>query len=378
MRLVSGADPMVAALLMVSRTLPFAVFAPLAGAFVDRFSRWHVLFWTDIARAVVALGFLFVKKPEDLWIAYSCSVLLAILTAFFEAAKNASLPNVTGDEGLLAGNALMFSSRFLLMMIGGGLGGYASAFFGYEIAFVINALSFVISACSIALIPAAELYRVRLPAIERESFFDEFRAGWKFMWRDSFVFTIILTNMVWAIGGGALNLIADRLGGVVFAGKINASPDLLIGTIMMTAGGGLFAGMMIARRVGDYVFEHNLSTPFIGWTLIIHGLLFAGVGLTGNFALVLILYFVSRLLLGVEYAVQETMLMRAIPDYMRGRVMTIDRAGEISIFSLSAYFSGVALQTISPQMLVVLTALISGSSGVIWFWRMRKRDSTIP
>jgi len=61
---------------------------------------------------------LLVRRPEDLWIAYVCTALLSFFGAFFEAAKNASLPNITGERDLLAGNALMFSSRFLLMSIG--------------------------------------------------------------------------------------------------------------------------------------------------------------------------------------------------------------------------------------------------------------------
>lgn len=383
LRVISGADPTVAGILMFTRTLPFAVVAPFAGALVDRFSRWQVLFWSDILRAVVALGFLFVQTPEDFWIAYLCSVLLSTLTAFFEAAKNASLPNITGDDGLLPGTALMFSLRFLLMSVGAALGGVASAAFGYHIAFLINSISFILSAYTIWLIPANKLSAdthfnefLELPEGYKKkknvtSFFEDFREGWKFAWQHPFVLTVILTNILWAIGGGAVNLIADRLGGVYFAPKIGWNPDLAVSAIYFATGAGLFLGMMVARRVGDYVFEKNISTPFIGWTLLLHGILFAFAGLTDNFALVLLLYFASRFLLGVEYAVQETLLMRAIPDYVRGRVMTIDRAAEISVFSLVAYGSGIAMQTVTPQTWIIITALISGSAGLLWFWRMR-------
>src|SRR5918911_2567388 len=158
-RAVSAAAPEATAVMMVARLAPFALFAPLAGAFVDRWSRRKVMIATDAARAVVALGFLLVRKPEDVWIAYACTVASTLLAAFFEAAKNAALPNIAGDRGLLAGNALMFSSRFLLMSVGAALGGAASARFGYEVAFVINAVSFLASAYSIWLIPESEMRR---------------------------------------------------------------------------------------------------------------------------------------------------------------------------------------------------------------------------
>ena len=140
-------------IILVARLVPFTLFAPLAGAFVDRWSRRTVMIVTDLARAVVALSLLLVHTPEDLWIAYACTILLSLFGAFFEAAKNAAVPNITGDSDLLAGNALMFSSRFLLMSFGAALGGWTASHFGYQAAFIVNSLSFLVSAYSVWLIP---------------------------------------------------------------------------------------------------------------------------------------------------------------------------------------------------------------------------------
>ncbi|HQZ83598.1 MAG TPA: MFS transporter, partial [Pyrinomonadaceae bacterium] len=141
-RLVSDASPLAAGLFFVARLIPFAIMSPIAGTFVDRFSRRKVMIVTDVARTVIALAFLFVKEPGDLWIAYLATILLHTLGAFFDGAKNAAAPNLTGREGLLAGTALLFSTKFLLMAVGSALGGWASAAFGYQIAFIINAASF--------------------------------------------------------------------------------------------------------------------------------------------------------------------------------------------------------------------------------------------
>jgi len=122
-RMVSHADPAVTTIMLLARMVPFTLFAPLAGAFVDRWSRRMVMIVSDFARVAVAFGFLLVRRPEDLWIAYLCTALLSFFGAFFEAAKSASMPNITGERDLLAGNALMFSSRFLLMSLGAALGG---------------------------------------------------------------------------------------------------------------------------------------------------------------------------------------------------------------------------------------------------------------
>jgi predicted MFS family arabinose efflux permease len=123
-----------------------------------------------------------VTSAENLWIAYLATVLLSTFGAFFEGAKNAATPNMTGKDGLLAGTALMFSTRFLLMAIGSALGGFAAFAFGYKIAFVINAVSFAVSAFSVWLIPE-EATRDHETATRmsdkamRESFLTELKEG---------------------------------------------------------------------------------------------------------------------------------------------------------------------------------------------------------
>src|SRR5919109_528656 len=134
-RLVSDNAAGPTTIILVARLAPFTLFAPLAGVFVDRWSRRTIMIATDIARAAVALSLLLVHRPADLWIAYTSTVLLSFFGVFFEAAKNAAIPNITGDSDLLAGNALMFSSRFLLMSLGAALGGWTSAQLGYQAAF---------------------------------------------------------------------------------------------------------------------------------------------------------------------------------------------------------------------------------------------------
>ncbi len=94
-RVVSHAEPEVTTIMLLARLVPFTLCAPLAGAFVDRWSRRTVMIVTDVARTVIALGLLLVRRTEDLWITYGCTLLLSLFVAFFEAAKKESVPNIT-------------------------------------------------------------------------------------------------------------------------------------------------------------------------------------------------------------------------------------------------------------------------------------------
>ena len=155
-RVVSNGDPDVTTIILLARLVPFTLFAPLAGAFVDRWSRRMVMIVSDIARVAVALGFLLVQRPEDLWIAYLCTALLSFFGAFFEAAKNAACQTSRVRGICWPGTALMCSSRFLLMSFGAALGGWTAATVGYRAAFIVNAVSFFGSAWSVWLIPEEE------------------------------------------------------------------------------------------------------------------------------------------------------------------------------------------------------------------------------
>jgi hypothetical protein len=75
---------------------------------------------------------------------------------------------------------------------------------------------------------------------------------------------------------------------------------------------------------------------------------------------------VSRVILGAEFAVQETLLMRLVPDHLRGRVSTSDRAGEMLIWAFSTAVAGWSLHTISVRTLTVVSGLLSGTAGILW------------
>lgn len=380
-RVVSHGDPEVTTIMLLVRLVPFTLFAPLAGAFVDRWSRRMVMIVSDIARVGVALGFLLVRRPEDLWIAYLCTALLSFFGAFFEAAKNAAVPNITGERDLLAGNALMFSSRFLLMSFGAALGGWTAATVGYQAAFIVNALSFFASAWSVFLIPDSET-RQSMALDEKQkprtSYWTDIREGWAYIIQHGPVAAILAINILWATGGGASNLIADRLGGIVFAGQWSISGDSAVALLFFAAGLGLFIGMMIARRVGAYFHVLGKVPAFIGWCLLIQGLLFALIGVVPNIWFACLLLFLGRILLGAEFAVQETLLMRLVPDNLRGRVSTTDRASELLIWSLSTAVAGWSLNWITPRKLTVICGLLSSTSGVVWLILFATRKVRLP
>ncbi len=380
-RIVSGESPIAAGALLLLRTLPFAILMPFAGALADRISRRKLLIISDLARGFFALIFLLVSKPEDLWIIYFASVLISVASAFFDSAKNAATPNITGKDGLLSGTALMFSTRFLLMAVGAALGGLAADNFGYQIAFIINAVSFFVSAFSVWLIPEKAMrekttVQETIAGIKprKPSFINDIAEGVEYTLKNPFALTILLMNIIWAAGGGATNIVFEGLSVSVFSDG-SRSADYVYSALLAANGIGLTIGMLVAHKVGTYVEQKKITRSFIGWALVLHGILFAIAGYMPNLWLVAFFVVLSRTVIGAEYAVQETMFQRSLPDRIRGRISTLDRGAEIMMFSFASFLAGVSLTIISAEAATAIAGLIASGAGIVWFVRSRNPDN---
>jgi MFS family permease len=379
-------------MLLVARLLPFLLVAPVAGVFVDQRSRKRILIATDILRALLGLGYLTVGAQGPVWVVYLCAALTSSCSTFFEAAKNASIANLVTPRELLTANVLMFSTRFLQLTLGAALGGATAARFGYDTAFIVNSISFIVSALFIWPIPAAALRRsaltpeakpeekvdAGLPEPRSADFWGEVKAGLTYIRGNSFVRGVILVNIGWATGGGMNNLLFDQIGGKIFSDGGGDHGDWGVATLYTAAGAGLFIGMMLARRAGAWAADERRTGQYIGWSLVIHGLCFAIAGTMPSLWLMSLWIVISRLIIGAEFGVQETLMMRVLPDEYRGRVFTTDRALELSTMMLSMIVAGVMLSYVGPRTMMIVSGFLSASPGLIWLLAIARRRFYIP
>jgi MFS family permease len=60
----------VTSVLLLCALRPKLFLGPISGVIADRFSRQRIMIVSDILRRFVVLGFLFVRRPDQLWIIY--------------------------------------------------------------------------------------------------------------------------------------------------------------------------------------------------------------------------------------------------------------------------------------------------------------------
>lgn len=136
----------VMALAAVLQILPMFIAGPTAGAVNDRVSRRRVMLITDLIRAVVVLGMLFVETREQIWILYLLLAFEVSTAAFFESARNAVLPSVVERKDIPAANAVSATTWSVTVTAGAAIGGFAVAYLGRQSVFLLNSSSFLLSA----------------------------------------------------------------------------------------------------------------------------------------------------------------------------------------------------------------------------------------
>ncbi|HLL15155.1 MAG TPA: MFS transporter [Pyrinomonadaceae bacterium] len=140
----------------IARHLPLFLFGPIAGVVVDRTDRRRVMIAADAARAVLAAGFLVAQHFSSLPAIYAVGASLFAVSAFFNAAKRATIPVIVTDaDELLGANSLSVSTTAATIAVGSALGGLVATFISRDLVFVLNAATFLVSAWMIS--------RIRLP-----------------------------------------------------------------------------------------------------------------------------------------------------------------------------------------------------------------------
>jgi MFS family permease len=110
---------------------------------------------SDLLRAIVVLGFLFVRRADQLWIVYVLTVLQLALSTFFEPAKTAAIPSIVSDRELVAANAISAVTWSVMLTLGAAIGGIVTGWLGTNVAFVLDSFTYLLS--------AALITSVRLP-----------------------------------------------------------------------------------------------------------------------------------------------------------------------------------------------------------------------
>ncbi|MCH1481111.1 MAG: MFS transporter [Candidatus Poseidoniaceae archaeon] len=370
----SGSEFLLGILFSVRMAL-FAISQPVNGLLADRFSRKSLMLWANLLQVGLALSFLLVDGPEDMWWLVTLSGLMMLLHGVYVTAERAALPNIVDEEDLITANAIDSASWSTALCIGAMLGGIVVSIWGTDMAFIIDSYTFLLS--SLLLIPLNFTQNID-PSMKGPLFskaIANIKIGWSRIYSDKKLLRIVFAKSSWNLAGAGLAGVFLVLAGSELTGYGAAFG---FGLFFFARGIGTGIGPLLARAL----FKDKAKWPsLIGILVTISGFFYLLVGLSLDIYLPLtvLLIICAHSASGGNWVLSTVLTQTWVEDEVRGRVFSMDM---LILGSSAALSTTVAGYLVEYQGLTLKNGFISFSllmiiCGIIFtLWRP-DIDSTV-
>ena len=308
--------------MLIAGMLPDLLFGSIAGVFVDRWDRKRTMVICNLLLAIGLLPLLAVRSAEQIWLLYLVAFYESTIAQFFGPAENALLPQLVGQQHLVAANSLNALNNNLARLIGPALGGMVAWLTGLAGVALIDAATFLFAAVLIGLISGTFKPVKSLTADDHGSVGQawaavprEWLAGLRLIRRERVVMILFALIAITSLGEGVFGVLF-----VVFVNRILGGGAQEIGWLMSAqAVGGLIGGVLVG-----WMDNKVSSIALIGLGALAFGLIDLAIfnypAFFPGFTLALIL-FIAVGIPGVTLMTgMNTLLQSAVADEYRGRV----------------------------------------------------------
>jgi len=369
---------------LLTRFVPMFLAGPAAGVVADRLSRRAIMIVSDVARAALVLCLLFVRRPEQAWIAYAVVTAHSLVSAFFEPAQQAMLPNLVTEADYPLAATLENSLWAATLAVGSALGGVALAMVGRDLAFAADAASFLVSAALIARLPSGYAKRAdrqamemveeaRAPGSQIENLLGvrDLREGVAYVSSHRRVRALLAVKASFGLTLGGVLVLLAWFGEKVFAQGNGAG----IAVLWTARGVGSFAGPFAAFRISG-TDERGLRRGISGAFALL-AICYVGFALSPAIGYATIALAVANAGGSILWTSGSTLLQRIVPDAVRGRVAAAEIGGFMLALSASTLATGLLLdRDVSPRALMAACGLIALVPLAYWGFAQRAFEVT--
>ncbi len=321
---LTGSAALVAGV-FVAYNLPYGVVSFVGGPLADRLDRRRVMIATNVVMGVLALGFFLARSSSDLWLVYALAAGISAVSALFEPAASAAVPNLVDAEDLAAANVLNGSAWGTMLAVGAGLGGIIVGAFGNDVGYGFDAFSFFLAATLLVWVrrPTSE---PREPHHEHPGMLEATREAVRYSRRDHRVLALYATRLGAGFAIGVVALLP-----VLAISHFHAG-DRGTGLLFALRGIGSLIGPFLARpliRRGD---RKRLFAAVI-WAPAVFALVYGALPWMPSILLAGLAALIAHLAGGVQWTVAMYEYQTIVPDRVRGRIFGFD--GALITFTLS-------------------------------------------
>ena len=144
---LTGSAAVFASILAIS-TIPYILFAPIAGLLSDTVNRKKIMVYLDFfSAALMALySIILFSGRDNTVIIASVMFMLSVVYTLYSPAVTASIPQIVGKENLTSANGIIQQVGSIVNLLGPIMAGLLYSFIGLKMVVIINAISFFICA----------------------------------------------------------------------------------------------------------------------------------------------------------------------------------------------------------------------------------------
>jgi MFS family permease len=337
--------------------IPTFLLAPLAGVWVDRLDRRHVLLWTQALAALqsLALAWLTLSKRitigEVLWL----SAFQGLINAFDMPGRQAFLVQMVEDRKDL-GNAIAINSSMvnLARLVGPSLAGLVIAAWGEGYCFAIDGFSYFAVILSLALM---QIKALPGRGGSRASMLAQLKEGWVYVSGFAPIRTILLLFALVSLMGMPFVVLMP-----IFASQVLHGGPHTLGMLMAASGvGALVSALSLAMR--KTVLGLGRMIPIAAGSFGI-GLILFGLSHVLWFSMLLMLVVGFGMMQGM--AASNTIVQTLVPEDRRGRVMSYYTVAFVGMTPFGSLIAGGLAHCVGAPHTVMITGSVV-ILGALWF-----------
>jgi MFS family permease len=343
-------DPIWLGIVAAAQFVPVMILGLFAGVAADALPKRRVLLWTQVAMMVLAtiLAVLVISGLVEVWMILLLALLLGIANAVDMPVRQSFAVELVGREGVsnaVALNSAMFNGA---RVVGPAAAGLAIGAFGVGPAFVINALSFLAVIVGLRLMDDSELHlppRVARPESAR-AVVRNLKEGLQYVRQTQVVLLAVVVVGSVATVGMNFNVLIPA-----FAQSDLGSGAAGYGFLMAASGiGSLLASVRL-------VFGGRPRPVRLATGAILLGVASLGLAVTRDFPVAIVLMVLIGFGSILMAATGNTTIQLAVPDHLRGRVMSV----YTTVFSASVPIGGLAMGAVASTFGVTTAIAVGGA-----------------
>ena len=354
------------AAVLATDTLVFALAGPYAGTVVDRLDRRRVVVVANTVAGLAALLLLVVDSAATAWMALVAIALVAATKAFAQPAAGAALPNLVRPEDLPTAAVLNGAAWGTMLAVGAALGGLVAGTLGADACFLVDA--------GLLLGSAALVARARSPFSdpttarrERRPVRADVAEALAYARQEPRVLALLTAKVGPAFGNGALSLFP------LYAAAVFGVGPLGTGLLYSARGVGALVGPLVLRRQAADPARLPL---LLAASMAVFGAGYLALAVTSWFAVALVLLVVAHAGGGANWILSSYGLQAAVPDVLRGRVLSADGTVATLVIAGSQVVFGLLSEAVPAR-----TLLAGGGAAVLAYaglWRLATRRLPAP